>query len=143
MEYQTALAQKTIYKDYAKFALCEWEFLGRDELEVYVWATCATSGVQTSRPAVIYLEADGSILNVEIPNPESPWWDSDFEGLFPADVQEIIASYGHIVGPQEMLDHIYWRQEHREVPPLIILSAMPTSTASFIITPVLTSTLTP
>ncbi len=137
-EYQTALAHSMIHEDSAKYALCEWEILGRDEQEVYLWATCATRGIQASRAAVIYLQADGSVQDVKAP---FSVWDSEVQELFPENVRKVIHSYGQITGPQKMLDHIYLRQNLPEALPLIILSGR--SPASFIITPVLTSTSMP
>ncbi len=114
-EYQTELAKALFsfslpyqperrynpeeYKD----ALCEWDILGQSGQEVYVWAACVAAkyftypamgfgvvGVEMN-PAVIDLEMDGSIREVNVPGVEYddsnqlPIYDLH---LFPLDVQE-------------------------------------------------------
>ena len=67
-EYQRALASRFLQ---GKKGLCEWKLLGKDGQEVYVWAMCqvlsSSEGAAMSAPAVIYLDKDDAIENVEIP----------------------------------------------------------------------------
>ena len=132
-EYQTELA-KDLLRGYGpdayKDALCEWDILGRSGQEVYVWAYCAIrEGAGGSRPAVIYLEADGTIRNVRVAGYKGPYFDLD---LFPAEVQEkrgLYTGYSRFNGRiREMVNHIDYREIHPEEPPLVVLSAMPTAT---------------
>ena len=109
--------------------LCEWELSGQSGQEVYVWAVCkeTTPVAEISQyffpvasvPAVIYLGADGTVQNVEIPEYGSNYL-SDIRRMFPLDVQKRIADIG------KMEDHIEWRRIHPEEPPLIVLSATST-----------------
>jgi hypothetical protein len=84
-EYQTELAKRFVSVQPSEVVLCEWEILGRDKYELYVWAVCVGLGYEAIRPAVIHLEADGSIQNVETPLHGSEW-DSDLQRMFPEDV---------------------------------------------------------
>src|SRR5690606_12383285 len=105
-EYETALA-KSILPMFEYMVLCEWDILGRSELEVYVWATCRIPGANDSRPAVIRLGLDGAIQEVEVPRRGHS---SNVDELFPKEVQEKFDAYtgnsifdGRI---KEMIDHI-------------------------------------
>jgi len=129
-EYQTELI-KVVLSGYDsalyEYALCEWDILGRSPQEVYVWAYCATPGGGSgSFPTAIYLEADGAIRNVRVAGYKGPFFDLE---LFPADVQEKCGLYtgdsrfnGRV---NEMKNHLHYRREHPEEPPLIVLSATP------------------
>jgi hypothetical protein len=85
-------------------------------------------------PAVIHIDGNGTIQSVEKPGAH---YGSDIRRMFPPDVQE--KYFGKLIHFQELTDHLQWRREHpNEQPPLIILSAMPTSTStltSIIVTP--------
>lgn len=124
-EYETALA-KSILPMFEYMVLCEWDILGRSELEVYVWATCRIPGGDDSRPAVIRLGTDGSIQEVVVPRRGHS---SDVDELFPQEIQEKFSFYE--LGAtfdgrrKEMYDHLVYRETHPEEPPLIILSVMP------------------
>ena len=130
-EYETALA-KSILPMFEYMVLCEWDILGRSELEVYVWATCRIPGANDSRPAVIRLGLDGAIQEVEVPRRGNS---SNVDELFPKQVQEKFDAYtgnsifdGRI---KEMYDHLVYRETHPETPPLIVLSSytpLPTAT---------------
>lgn len=74
-EYQTELAKGVLSgylwldPDIYRYALCEWDILGRSDQELYVWAYCSVAdGRGGDLPAVIHLEADGSVQNVEVPS---------------------------------------------------------------------------
>jgi len=53
-------------------------------------------------------------------------------GLFPSDVQEkcgLYTGYSLFYGRlKEMIDHLHYRQAYPEIPPLVVLSAIPTAT---------------
>jgi hypothetical protein len=150
-EYQTELAKvvlssnpelgndPAIYKD----ALCEWDILGQSGKEVYVYAVCiiAKGNGDMRRPAIIYLEPDGSIRQVKLPEPKganSEMFDYD---PFPITVQEKFCYYfdpfpsdlprcpnGSMYSSQRpdlLYTHLKYRQTHPEEPPLIVISATP------------------
>lgn len=137
-EYQAELA-KVITCDSGhdcpnyEHALCEWDILGRADRDVYVWALCDALGASNRKPALIHLNEDGSIRNVEVPI-NGPSWDSDILRLFPADVREKVDSYFSSYysfnsgRANELRIHLLYRQTHPEEPPLIVLSAMPITT---------------
>jgi len=126
-EYEDAL-RRIILKD-VESVLCEWEILGRSDREVYVWAVCMSifSVVNTGlpyhaeMPAVIHIGADGAIQGVEIPGIH---YAADIRRMFPPDAQE--RYFEGLIHFQELTDHLRWRREHPEEPPLIVLSATPT-----------------
>jgi hypothetical protein len=119
-EYQSALAKSFSFSQ-SELALCEWDFLGQTNQEVYVWAVCENlGGSGVSAPAVIHLGADGSVQNVE--NPKH--WNSDFPRMFPTDIQEKF-DYYHFGRANELSTHIAWRRMHPEEPPWIVLLATP------------------
>ncbi|MBI5946481.1 MAG: hypothetical protein HY864_19130 [Chloroflexi bacterium] len=133
-EYQMELAKAILYGyDPASLdsVICEWDILGQSGQEVYVWAECSIPNWgDDSRPAVIYLNPDGSIQNIEILERGSEA-ESDSQRMFPADVREKFDLYytgdSMFFGRRkEFIDHTIYRETHPEDPPLIILSAMPT-----------------
>ena len=132
-EYQTELAKLVLAQHssqeipFDETALCEWDILGRSGQEVYVWAICGTSNSGGTKPAVIYLETDGSIQDVKVPFHGSSW-DSRIQELFPEDIQGKIYLYASSERSLELGKHYIYRQTHPETPPLIVLSAMPTTT---------------
>ena len=134
-EYQAELA-KTIMEKEASVGqvLCEWEILGRATpgKEVYVWALCTTSFPigdtinpmypMASIPAVIRLNEDNSIENVEIPGAGSDYA-RDIRRMFPLSAQERI--FDHLVDYQKLMEHLEWRRIHKEEPPWIVFSVTP------------------
>ena len=115
-EYQTELAKALfVYNpsfpywgygpDAYTDALCEWDILRQRDQEVYVWATClpvansplnGNSRVMRQNPAVIHLESDGAIreVNVGIERTDSRSKLLVFDlDLFPVDLQGILCSY--------------------------------------------------
>src|SRR5688572_22099369 len=108
---------------------CEWEILGQSNQEVYVWTVCMSifsAGVntglpyQSSMPVVIYVGADGVVQSVEIPGGGSDYA-ADIRQMFPPDAQE--KYFDGLIHFRELTDHLNWRREHPEEPPLIVLSA--------------------
>jgi len=136
-EYQTELAKVLLYgygPDAYKDALCEWDILGHSDQKVYVWAYCApTGGGSGSLPAVIQFKNDGAVQKVSAPAINNSTWDSQIRKMFPVVVQEKLDLYYFNVcvycgRPEELRIHILYRQAHPEIPPLIVLSAIPTAT---------------
>jgi hypothetical protein len=127
-EYQSALAKKMMSPLPPEEVLCEWEILGQSGQELYIWVTCEGpirgnlqhSGGDT--PAVIRLAADGTVQGVKLPGISSPWV-TDMHKMFPLDVQE--KYYRRLINFKELTDHLHWRLEHPDEPPLIVLSATP------------------
>jgi hypothetical protein len=130
-EYETALA-KTIFPSSfipGKF-LCEWEILGQAGQEEYVWVKCTSIflvGVelylQGEIPAVIHVRTDGSIQSVEFPGGGTDYA-RDIRRMFPPYAYE--RYFSRLINFQELIDHLHWRREHPEEPPLVVLSATPT-----------------
>lgn len=155
-EYQTELAKvilssnpeigndPAIYKD----ALCEWDILGQSGREVYVYGVCviAKGNRDMRKPAIIYLEPDGSIRKVKLPEPKEGDREKFNYDPFPIDVQEKFCYYFDPFpsdlprcpypylswSPRPRLDEIYahikYRKVYPEEPPLVVLSATPTAT---------------
>jgi len=136
-EYEDALATTLFPPEYIPQSpnqfLCEWEILGRSEQEIYVWATCMSIFPAGSDgypyhgeiPAVIHIGANGAVQSVEIPRGGSEYA-SDIRRMFPPSAQE--RYFDKLIPFQELTDHLRWRRDHPDVPPLIVLSAMPTAT---------------
>ncbi len=100
--------------------------MGQSDQKLYVWAVCETSGLRSgSVPIVIYLNADGSILDLEKPK---NWTVENIHEMFPEDVRNKFTDRQHVGERQKMSDHIKWRWAHPGEPPLIILAAIPTAT---------------
>lgn len=97
--------------------LCEWEIWGQKENEVYVWALCQAEtaiGTATSAPAVIRLEKDGTILEVEMPNEGF----GNLKELFPEDVLAKITK-NEFPG-NAAWDRIQRRRKDSSILPLIV-----------------------
>jgi hypothetical protein len=158
-EYQTELAKVLFSFDPEhpegydpeayKNALCEWDILGQSSQEMYVWAECAPSSElgHLMNPAIIYLESDGSIREVNVSragtDPRTQFAVYDLH-LFPISVQEKLCLYYFYLTPQctnitpdyvfspylqprlgVLLSHLEYRKGQAEEPPLIVLSATP------------------
>ena len=137
-EYQTALAKSFFSYLDPEEVICEWEFLGRSDQEVYLWAVCM--GINpigttaegrdifssSSTPAVIHLGEDGAVQSVEIPGAGSDYA-RDVRRMFPSDVQEKFDQY-HSGRAGELSEHLEQRREHPAEPPLVILSVISTVT---------------
>jgi hypothetical protein len=153
-EYQAELAKVLLYgygPEAYKGALCEWDILGQSNQEAYLWVACISAdGLWLeSLPVVIYLKHDEAIREVNIPNIEidrhtqTETYDLH---LFPINIQEKLCLYyfyGYVPqcnsitskyfpvyhlrpGESSLLSHLKYRKEHRDEPPLIVLSATPT-----------------
>jgi hypothetical protein len=122
MEYEHALAMEILW---TSDALCEWEVLGQNNQEVYVWAMCQITNLEigsaASVPAVIYLGSNGNIEKVQIPG-DGTQYGIDIRKMFPKELHDKI--FEHSVGIDEMWSHIELRQKNPE-PPLIVLSGVP------------------
>lgn len=127
-EYEKALAGRLKSSSPIEKVLCEWEILGQADLEVYVWAKCAgpigseeTVGT-VDIPAVIHLGRDGSVQAVDIPG-SGTLYAPDIRKLFPPDVQDKI--FNKQINLHQLGEHLNWRLDHPDEPPLIVLSATP------------------
>ena len=136
-EYQTELAKLVLAQHSSQeflsyeTALCERDILGRTDQEVYVWAMCSAPNSGDRKPAVIHLMLDGSNQKVEVPFHGSGW-ESTIQKLFPVGVREKIDAYFYSSSSntgraEELRIHLQYRLTHPDVPPLIVLSAMPTT----------------
>ncbi len=118
IEYENALAVRLLP---GSKGLCEWEILGENEQEIYVWAMCqvpySAEGAATSAPAVISFDTDGNIEKVEIPR-DGNQYPTDIRKLFPTELHEKILS--HSIDTEKMWDHIQLRHNSSE-PPLIVI----------------------
>lgn len=130
-EYEDALGKALLSRELSRGSvLCEWEILGRSNREVYVWATCMVTvplGESdifpfSETPAVIHVNEDSSIQDVEIPG-AGTHYARDILKLFPPDVQE--KYFGRLIDFHRLSEHLRWRREHPEEPPLIVLDATP------------------
>jgi hypothetical protein len=145
-EYQTELAKAILPMLPVETVLCEWNVLARVGQEVYVWAVCASTQGDDTRPAVIHLGADGSVQGVEIPKRGSL---SDFNRLFPETARGKMNWYVDNMDDsgeemiRELYSHIEYRKTHPEEPPLIVLSATPISTPTLLPTQPPISVITP
>jgi len=134
-EYEEALAQ-AFFKGYfqPEAVACEWVILGQAVQEIYVWGYC--SGTYSagpsggSIPAVIHLDAAGSVQSAEIPGSGTAYGE-DIRRMFPPDLQQRI--FDHSISLQEMDDRLRWRRCHPDEPPLIILNSLSTQPTPAII----------
>ncbi|MFN2148079.1 MAG: hypothetical protein ACK2T2_06780 [Anaerolineales bacterium] len=107
--------------------------LGRDGGEIYVWARCSGLTVigqinpthpTAEMPAVIHLSADGNVENVEIPGAGN-LYASSIRNMFPGEIQTII--FDDLIDYARLSQHLRWRLEHPEDPPLVVLDSTPES----------------
>ncbi len=131
-EYEDALAKALFLSSLNDYEfLCEWEILGQSDQEIYVWTVCmsissvGSAGLpfHSTMPVVIHTQADGSVESVEIPR-GGTHYAADIRQMFPADAAE--KYFDGLIHFQELTDHLNWRREHPEEPPLIVLSTTPT-----------------
>ena len=128
--YEQALAGKLIAHVPIENARCEWEILGESDLEVYVWAACRgkfNAGDEELVaggyiPAVIHLDENGSIQLVEIPKGGN-LYASSIRDMFPDDIAKRISD--KLIDFKRLMEHLDWRLEHPEEPPLLVLDATP------------------
>lgn len=122
-EVETTLAWSILSSDQA---LCEWDILGRSGQVIYVWAVCqdtTENGSAASVPVAIHTDKNSVILEIEIPDDGTKYADDILE-MFPAHVRERFDLYNSGKAG-EMLEHLEFRKEHPNVPPLIVLNAPP------------------
>jgi len=112
-EYQTALAGALDYRP-PEEVICEWEFLGRVDSEVSVWAVCgAIRDNRVGLEGLVRLDVvDGNVLGSLL---------SDDPKRYPSYVME--RYFSGLIHFQELVDHLRWRQAHPEEPPLVVLNA--------------------
>jgi len=130
-EYETALAEKLLPQYPRDTVLCEWELTEKFEQKLNVWAVCMTTVTSAdvgnyyfpaaSLPAVVNLNADGSVQSVETPQ-YSDLYISDFWRLFPN------GAWKDLPNVSAMEKHLHWRRTHPAEPPLVVLNAAVTVT---------------
>jgi len=118
--------------------LCEWELTEKSEQKVNVWAICITTVTSAdvgnyyfpavSVPAVINLNSDGTIQNVETPE-YGDYYLSTFRGLFPN------GAWKDLPNVSAMEKHLHWRRVHSTEPPLVVLNATAILSAIPTVTP--------
>ncbi len=111
--------------------LCEWELLGLTDLEVYLYVLCkatvpltddSTTLPSADMPAVIHLGENGEIQEVEIPGPGTLFAE-DIRRMFPPEAQ--VRIFDDLINYQQMGDHLLWRLDHPQEPPLFVLNTTP------------------
>jgi hypothetical protein len=130
-EYETALANEIMYYYISKGneIICEWELIGQNEKEMYIWTICSTSAPlitdasedyypTTSIPALIQLDDNGNVIEVKIPGNYA----RDIRKLFPVDVQEIIFHHQRL-DIKSLQEHLQTRRKDPDSPPLIVEAA--------------------
>jgi hypothetical protein len=109
--------------------VCEWQVLAQSADEVYVWAVCMGTALvgqvnpgypRVSIPAVIQLREGGAVQNVEVPG-AGTLYARGIREMFPTDVQERI--FNDEIEYQRLGEHLLWRIEHPEEPPVFVLDA--------------------
>jgi hypothetical protein len=124
-EIEKELAKNILPMNPIESVICEWDILGNSEQKVYVYAICASLAGDDSFPVVIHFRTDGSIHNMEIPRRASEWF-PDINRMFPVEIQAKFRLYTYSEIYTDMLNHLRYRFNHPEEPPLVILSATPT-----------------
>jgi len=117
--YERALSQ--VFLD-SVHGWCEWEIWGQKENEVYVWALCQANnsvGTAISAPALIRLEKDGTIAEVEMPEEGF----GNLSELFPEDVLAKIER--HEFPADTAWDRIQKRKNDSSLLPLIVEQGIP------------------
>lgn len=137
-EYETALANQLLPQYPLDKVLCEWELTEKHEQRVHVWAICITTITSAdvgnyyfpaaSVPAVIHLDASGTVQNVETPRYGDDYV-SDFWRLFPNGAWKTLPNI------LAMEKHLHWRRINPAEPPLVVLNATAIPTGTPITTP--------
>ena len=123
MIYEDALAARLLSIPMARGAgYCEWEILGQEGFEVYLWAICQVAGdlegSATSAPVVVSLAKDGGIDRVDMPR-DGTLYGEDIRAIFPKQLQSII--FDQAVDVAGMWEHLQSRHAN-PAPPLIQLA---------------------
>ncbi len=119
VEYQSALASAFYPKETG--VLCEWDLLGQQGREVYLWAICFREGSAGSAPAVVQLGTDDKVEKVTLPR-DGAYYSQDVRMLFPPDVQQKVFALNF-----SQIDdaHVRARLKDPSLPPLIVVSGTP------------------
>lgn len=125
-EYETVLAEKLLPEYPRDKVICEWELTEKSEQALTVWAICISKVTSpdlgsyyypgASVPAIIHLNADGTIQSVEIPA-YGPDYRPNFNKLFPN------GAWKDLPDAEAMEKHLHWRRSNPAEPPLIVLNA--------------------
>lgn len=122
MLYEDALAARLLSIPMTRGAgYCEWEILGQEGQEVYLWAICQVAGnpngSATSAPVVVTLANYGGIEWVDMPR-DGTLYGEDIRAMFPKKLHNNI--FDQDVDVEGMWTHIQSRHANPE-PPLIVL----------------------
>ena len=119
VEYQSALASAFYPKETG--VLCEWNLLGQQGRELYLWVMCFREGSAGSAPAVVQLGTDNKIEIVKLPR-DGSYYSQDIKMLFPPDVQQKVFAFNF-----SQIDgaHVRARLKDPSLPPLIVVSGTP------------------
>jgi hypothetical protein len=117
-EYESALAKAGLPEDVS--GMCEWEILGQQAQELYVWAYCSNGSMAMSAPAIIYLGTDGAVRDVRFR--DGTLGAQDSKVLFPLEIQEKIFTYQR---NPDLKTHIRRRLADPSIAPLIIIFGTP------------------
>jgi hypothetical protein len=107
--------------------LCEWAYLGREGLEVYLYVHCSnTEPIQeggdhypgVSVPVLVVYDNHGGIQEVQAPG-SGTLYPKGIRRLFPPRVQEMI--FERQIDFRALSDHLALRREDPDLPPLYVL----------------------
>jgi len=118
MLYEDALSARLLSIPMARDAgYCEWEILGQEGQEVYLWAICQVAGdpdgSATSAPVVVTLADDGGIARVDMPR-DGTLYGEDIRAMFPKELQNTI--FDQDVDVAGMWAHIQSRHANPGLP---------------------------
>ena len=106
--------------------LCEWAYLGREGLEVYLYVHCSnTEPIQeggddypgVSVPILVVCDVHGGIQEVQAPG-SGTRYPQGIRRLFPPRVQEMI--FERQIDFRALSDHLALRREDPDLPPLYV-----------------------
>lgn len=131
-EVEGALAEKLMADDLKRGpVLCEWAYLGRKDLEIYLYVECKATVPLTEDdhllpgldiPAVVRFSPQGGISEIAIPGAGS-LYAKDIRRLFPPAVQERIIN--HKINTRALHQHLLERLQNPDLPPLYITRITP------------------
>ncbi len=101
---------------------CEWEVLGWMNQEVYVWAFClggpGEHSIGMSAPAVLHIQQDHSIQNIDLPD-DGSGYPISIRRLFPPSIQERV--FKHDFDVEAAKTHLATRWKDPSLAPAIYI----------------------
>ena len=122
-EVETALATNLLPNAVMEKTFCEWQLLGENNSEYYLWVICEgkypDSDLPTavSLPLVITLSEDQIILDITLPEDGTRYTDS-IQEMFPANIKDLILN--NQIDTEGMLENLARRVDNPDVPPLSV-----------------------